>query len=147
MSTKSSVSRRRHFGCARNILAVVASTFVPGFLQTRPRPSSGMEKTLWVSVSWGWPERIWRVRERAVHQRPVLQSRNERQVWYAQMMSIAGAATVVAFLVDSAGRPALFDMFTCLSVALVVGPALALGRQTNAHPEFPAAIERFFVPM
>jgi hypothetical protein len=74
----------------------------------------------------------------------MLQSRNERQVWYAQMMSIAGAATIVAFLVDSAGRPALFDMFTCLSVALVVGPALALGRRTSSHPELPPAIQRFF---
>jgi hypothetical protein len=74
----------------------------------------------------------------------ILQSRNEEQAWYAQMLSIAGAATVVALLVDSAGRPALFDAFTCMSVALIVGPALVLGRRTSTRSPLPPSIERIF---
>jgi hypothetical protein len=73
-----------------------------------------------------------------------LQARNDRQPWYAQMISLAATATIVAFLVDSAGRPALFDAFTCMSVALVVGPALALGRRSSARAEPPLALERIF---
>jgi hypothetical protein len=58
------------------------------------------------------------------------------------MASLAGLATMVAFLFDSAGRPAIFDAFTCLSVGLVIAPALALGRMPGARPELPDAVER-----
>jgi hypothetical protein len=71
-----------------------------------------------------------------------LQARNDKQSRVAQMASLAGLATMVAFLFDSAGRPALFDAFTCLSVGLVIAPALALGRMPGARPELPDAVER-----
>jgi hypothetical protein len=75
-----------------------------------------------------------------------MQARNDEQPLAAQMASLAGVATLVAFLFDSAGRPALFDAFTCLSVGLVIAPALALGRMPRSRPELPDVVERILAP-
>ena len=76
-----------------------------------------------------------------------MQARNDEQSRAAQMASLAGVATIVAFLFDSAGRPALFDAFTCLSVGLVIAPALALGRlPQGSRPEQPDVVERILAP-
>ena len=76
-----------------------------------------------------------------------LQARNDDQSRVAQMVSLAGVATLVAFLFDSAGRPALFDAFTCFSVGLVIAPALALGHlPRGSRPELPGVVERILAP-
>jgi hypothetical protein len=71
-----------------------------------------------------------------------LQAGNEGQPRAAQLASLAGVATLVAFMFDSAGRPALFDSFTCLSVALVVCPAIALGRLPGPRSDLPDDAKR-----
>ncbi len=50
-----------------------------------------------------------------------------------RMVSLAGLATVAVFLLDSTGRPAIFDAFTALTVGLFVGAGLALGGPRAAN--------------
>lgn len=53
----------------------------------------------------------------------------------ARAASLAAVASLSAFAFDSAGRPALFDAFTVLSVGLFVGAALVLGRPPPGKAE------------
>jgi hypothetical protein len=61
-------------------------------------------------------------------------ARNFDQDERTQFVALAALVTLVALLFDSAGRPALFDAFTVLSVGLFVGPALAMGSLPRAVP-------------
>lgn len=63
----------------------------------------------------------------AIAARLLLQARNPDLDPRRRMASLAGLTVLVVFLLDSLGRPAIFDAFTALTVGLFVGAGLALG--------------------